>query len=70
MNKPKIYFVPPNIAALKYYERLIPYLENTYDPGFLLVRHEGVLLSEVKAMKEESLQETILSQPEVLPSAN
>ena len=31
---------------------------------------EGVLLSEVKAMKEESLQETILSQPEVLPSAN
>src|SRR3989344_8437583 len=47
MNKPKIYFVPPNIAALKYYERLIPHLENIYDVGFLLVRHEGVLLSEM-----------------------
>lgn len=47
MDKPKIYFVPPNIASLKYYERLIPYLENSYDVGFLLVRHEGLLLQQM-----------------------
>ena len=47
MIKPRIYFVPPNIAALKYYERLILHLEDRYDVGFLLVRHEGSLLSEM-----------------------
>ena len=47
MDKPKIYFVPTNIAALKYYERLIPHLKDSYDVGFLLMRHEGVLLEQV-----------------------
>lgn len=31
---------------------------------------EGVLLSEVKAMKEEQPQETIIAQPEVVPVTN
>lgn len=46
-GKPKIFFVPPHIAALKYYERLIPYLVDKYDVGFLLVRHNGILLSQM-----------------------
>lgn len=36
--KPKIYFVPVYIASMKYYAKLFPYLSNTYDVRFLIVR--------------------------------
>jgi len=41
MEKPKIYFLPHYIAPLKYVERLIPYLRDTYDVGFLIIERDS-----------------------------
>ena len=35
--RPKLYFVPTYIGPLKYFERLIPRLRDTYDVGFLFI---------------------------------
>lgn len=37
MTKPKIFFIPTYIGPLKHYARLIPYLEDKYEVGFLFV---------------------------------
>lgn len=37
MTKPKIFFIPTYVAPLRHYARLIPYLEDKYDVGFLFV---------------------------------
>ncbi|OGH69540.1 MAG: hypothetical protein A3C90_00275 [Candidatus Magasanikbacteria bacterium RIFCSPHIGHO2_02_FULL_51_14] len=41
MAKPKIFFIPTYIGPLKHYERLIPYLKEKYDVGFLIVWPDG-----------------------------
>ena len=37
MQKQKIYFVPHYIGSLKHFERLIPYVGEKYDVGFLAI---------------------------------
>ncbi len=41
MAKPKIFFIPTYIGPLKHYERLIPYLKDRYEVGFLIVRPDS-----------------------------
>ncbi len=41
MKKQKIFFIPTYIGPIKHYERLIPYLQDTYDVEFLIVRPES-----------------------------
>ena len=53
MTKQKIFFIPTYIAPLKHYERLIPYLEDKYDVGFLIVRPDSSRRQEmIKYCKE------------------
>ncbi len=45
--KPKLYFVPIYIAALRYYERLIPDLAKSYDIGFLLTTSNDIAMRQM-----------------------
>ena len=41
--RPKIYFIVKYIAPLRYYEKLIPYLNDRFDVGFLLLADRGMV---------------------------
>lgn len=63
MDKPKIFFIPTYIGPLKHYARLMPYLEDKYDVGFLIVRPDSQRRQElVKYCQEKKYRFHILDQ--------
>ncbi|NOY35809.1 MAG: hypothetical protein GXP44_02730 [bacterium] len=54
--RPKIYFIVKYIAALKYYEKILPHLRNKYEVGFLLLADRGMIgYCEEKSLKFHTL---------------
>lgn len=53
MDKPKIYFIPAYLGPLKHYARLIPYLKDKYDVGFLLMDRGNARFRESAAYCQE-----------------
>ena len=59
-SKPKIYFIPSYIGSLKYYARILPFLQDKYDVRFLLLKKRETREDLIEYCKKKNFHLEIL----------